>query len=108
MQTLILIHAENVGLETADTEPDPDATPLPPPEDPPTYNVTPTTIDLALLEVGATRERLLRGLLSLLPLMPEMSKLVWRAAALSLHRWPLNRSTLVRLRQGRPRWPSAS
>ena len=54
MQTLILIHSENVGLEAADTEPDPDATPLPP-DDSPTYNVTPTTIDLALVEVGATR-----------------------------------------------------
>ena len=30
----IFIHAENVGLEAADTEPDPDATPLPPPRGP--------------------------------------------------------------------------
>ena len=63
MQTLILIHAENVGPEgAADTEPDPD------PEDttpiqtdaPPTLTVTPATIDMDMVAIGETGEKLLR------------------------------------------------
>jgi len=53
MHTLILIQAEDIEFY-------PGATPLLP-DDPPTDTVTPTTIDLVLVEVGATRARPLRA-----------------------------------------------
>ena len=63
MQTLILIHAENVGPEgAADTEPDPDpedTTPIPT-DAPPTLTVTPATIDMDMVAIGETGEKLLR------------------------------------------------